>query len=71
VDVYVVLGKDQAAAQQALDSGKAPATMLTSKKKVDQETTLDVVTVPAKSEFAVLLAPTGKTAQVKLKVTGR
>jgi hypothetical protein len=71
VDVYVVLGKDQQAAQQALETGKAPATVLTSKKKVDQETTLDVVTVPAKSEFAVLLVPTGKAAQVKLKVAGR
>src|SRR5262249_13148325 len=70
VNVYVVLQKDQTAAEDALEVGKAPASSLGGKDKVE-DATLDA-TVPAKSPFAVVLGNTSaKTAQVKMTITGR
>ena len=72
VEVYVVLEQNREAAVQSLDQGKRPAKeqILASSEKTE-EATLEA-TVPARSAFAVLLnSKAGKTAQVKVKVTGR
>jgi hypothetical protein len=72
VDAYLVLEKERQAVQDGLDRGQRPATakVLAGKEKVE-EASLEA-TVPAKSAFAVLLnSKSNKTADVKVKVTGR
>jgi hypothetical protein len=70
VNVYVVLEKDRAAVEKSLGDNKKPANVLASKEKVEQATL--EVPIQAKNDFAVVLnGASGKTAQVKLKVTGR
>jgi hypothetical protein len=70
VNVYVVLEKDEEAARDALGRQQKPANVLAGKEKVEQDTL--ETTIPAGKGFAVLLgSASNKTAQVKLKVTGR
>jgi hypothetical protein len=70
VNVYLVLEKDLAAAQDSLRKEKSPTNVLERKENV-QDATLEA-TVPAKSSYTVLLAPAGgKNAQLTLKIKGR
>ena len=69
IDVYVVLAKDKEAAKEALLSGKKPAESLAGKVKTPDATV--EATIPANSEFAIILGGANKNTQVKLKVTGR
>lgn len=70
VHVYVVLEKDREAAEESVLRGKKPEKLLASKEKTE-EVTLQA-TIPAKTEFVVLLACAGKQkAEVKLKVTAK
>jgi hypothetical protein len=70
VNVYIVLEKDLAAAQDNLKIEKPPANALDKKENV-QDATLEA-TVPANNSYTVLLSPIGgKTAQVNLKIKGR
>jgi hypothetical protein len=68
VDVYVILEKDKAAAEEALLDRKKPAASLAGTMKV-QEATLQA-TIPANTAFVVLLGGANKPSQVKVKVTG-
>jgi hypothetical protein len=70
VDVYIVLEKDRAAAEQALQERQAPKDVLAGKQKVDKETTL-TATVPAKNAYAVLLGNTTKEATVAITLKGK
>jgi hypothetical protein len=69
VNVYLVLGEEDQV-MRALQDGKQPTNVLASKEKVE-EATLEAK-VPAKKEVAVVLSnASGKSAQVKVKFTGR
>jgi hypothetical protein len=69
VNVYLVLAKDEQAAQQSLSAGKAPANVLDQKQKV-QTATLSA-TIPAQNGYMVLVSPTGgKKTMVQVKITG-
>ncbi len=70
INVYIVLEKDLAAAQESLKNEKPPANALDRKENV-QDATLEA-TVPANNSYTVLLSPiAGKTSQVSLKIKGR
>jgi hypothetical protein len=70
VSVYLVLGKDQKAAEDGLLNSKPVANALDGKEKTEQVTLQGKV--PAKNEFAVVLWNPGlKPAAVKLTISGR
>jgi hypothetical protein len=69
IDVYVVLDKDKEAGKQALLDYKKPTGSLAGKTKT-QDATLEA-TIPAKTEFAVLLGGANKSTRVTVKVSGR
>jgi hypothetical protein len=71
VDVYVVLEAERAGVEDSLTLSKRPDTakLLASQQKVTTATL--EATVPAKNDFAILLAGAAKPAEVKVKVTGR
>jgi hypothetical protein len=70
VSAYLVKGADQEKAESGLLNHKAPAGALAGKEKAE-EITLEA-TVPAKTEYALILHNPGKSdATVKVKVTGR
>jgi hypothetical protein len=69
VNVYVVAEKDEEAAQKAVNTGTKPINLLAGKEKTTQDTL--PFKVPAKTGFVVMLTPTGKSAQVTLKITGK
>lgn len=70
VHVYIVLEKDREAAEESVLRGQKPEKLLASKEKTEDATLQ--VTIPAKTEFVVLLASAGKQkAEVKLKVTAK
>jgi hypothetical protein len=70
VSAYLLLEKNRQAAQDALLSGKKPANVLDGKDKTEDATLQGKV--PAKEEFAVVVSNSGgKSATVKVKITGR
>jgi len=71
VDVYVLLEAERQAVKENLLINKRPdpAKLLASQQKVTTAT-LEAA-VPARNDFAILLAGASKPAEVKVKVTGR
>lgn len=69
VTVYVVKQEDGTAAQNRMDAGKAPENALAGKEQAE-EIILET-TVPAKTGYMLLIRAEKKTAEVRVKVTGR
>jgi hypothetical protein len=68
VNAYLVLQSNLDAADRALDAGKAPKEVLASAEKTEEKT---FEIAPGKKPFALLLASTGKRAEVSVKVSGK
>jgi hypothetical protein len=69
VDVYLVLQKDQAAAEKALTLQKHLGIAL-ARKEQTENATLEAI-IPARNAFAVLISGARKACEVTVKVTGR
>jgi hypothetical protein len=69
VTVYIVRQEDSEAAQNKLDASKAPSDPLAGQEKAE-EINLET-TVPPNTAFTLLIRADKKTAEVRLKVTGR
>jgi hypothetical protein len=69
VSVYLVRQEDSDAAQDQLDKDKTPSASLAGKDK-SEDITLEA-TVPAKTAFSLLIRADKKSAEVRVKVTGR
>jgi hypothetical protein len=68
--VYILLEKDRAAAEQAMQASQVPKNTLAGKQKIESETTV-TAKVPAKSEYAVVVGGAAKSTKVTLKLEAR
>jgi hypothetical protein len=69
IDAYLVLDKDKEAAKEALLDGKKPAAFLAGQTKT-RDAILEA-TIPANSDFTIVLGGATKDSQVKVRATGR
>jgi hypothetical protein len=69
VTAYLVRESEQAAAQAKLESEKTPASSFAGKEK-SEDITLEA-TIPAKTEYVLLIRSGSKKTEVKVKLTGR
>ena len=69
VTAYVVKQDESEAAKTTMDAGKAPAAPLVGKESAE-EIHLET-TVPAKTGYTLLIRADKKSAEVRVKVTGR
>jgi hypothetical protein len=69
VSVYLVRESDMEKAREQMERGKAPSSSLAGKDGAE-EISLEA-TVPAKTEYALLIRADKKTAEAKVKLTGR
>ncbi len=69
ISVYIVRQEESSAAQEQLENDKKPNAPLASMDK-SEDITLEA-SVPAKTAFVLLIRAEKKTAEVRVKVTGR
>jgi hypothetical protein len=67
VDAYLVLDKDQPAAESALQSDKKPSAFLS---RGSGEAITLTGTIPAKTSFSILVSGATKPSKVQVKVAG-